>query len=680
MESLDRYSKGEGEPLKPLEEIASDLASHDEELRRLAVVALGPRPLSESEELVFRALGDESWRVRKEAVTILLAEGGTPEIVEGLIALLRCRDNAGMRNAAVESLVGLGPVAVPPLCRHLDDFDHDLRKFIIDILGSIGSADCVPQLLRAMEDPDPNVRSGAVENLGKLRDPRAIPHLLQALSVGDVWFRFAILDALAAIGSPVPLEAITPLLEENLLRRAIYDCLGAVGELDCLPILVDGVQERARSARDSAAVALMRLRTRMDEAGRQRVDKVLKGFKGTHLLDGILRSVGCADLPVLEPLVGLLGIVGDPRSALALLALSRHERLRYACAQAFRSLGTGVLPALWEYFPIASPDERAFIAYLSGELGFHQGGGLLLEVLKDDSPQLRSAALLSLGKLNVPGAPKKIARCLSDREPGVRSSALEALDRLAAMTPATIAPIAHELAVAQYPERRRDAARILGALKDGERLSLMAKDEVAAVRKAAVASLSRLEEPQVVKHLVLALVDEAPEVRMAAAGALGKVGGGPALAPLLLALGDPDEGVQIAALKGLAELKAPESLSGVLAYLAGRRGAVLIAGLRTVAAVGGSAALQPVREALSDPDEEIVEAAIAILSRYDGEWIAQFQEKLLSHPHWGVRSSFARVIGAKLGVLALPHLKAARDRERDPLVRGEIEAVMGRLS
>jgi HEAT repeat protein len=167
---------------------------------------------------------------------------------------------------------------------------------------------------------------------------------------------------------------------------------------------------------------------------------------------------------------------------------------------------------------------------------------------------------------------------------------------------------------------------------------------------------------------------------MAAAAALGKVGGDHALEPLLLALKDSDPGVQIAALKGLSDLGDPSALSGVQEHVAASRGAVLIAGLKALALLGEKQALEPLLQALADRDEEVVEAAIEILSRFGGAWVEQWRDRLLHHPHWGVRSSFVRVLGEALGTQALPFLKEAREEESDPLVKGEIEGVMGRLA
>ena len=74
-----------------------------------------------------------------------------------------------LRNSAVEALERLGRLAVPVLSLHMDDDDHDVRKFVVDILGNVGDAAAVPLLIKALDDPDPNVSAAAAENLGQDR-------------------------------------------------------------------------------------------------------------------------------------------------------------------------------------------------------------------------------------------------------------------------------------------------------------------------------------------------------------------------------------------------------------------------------------------------------------------------------------------------------------------------------
>ncbi|GFO68449.1 PBS lyase [Geomonas limicola] len=645
------------------------------------MIGLAHQPLEAAMPLLFCAMGDGSWRVRKDAVaTLLAAQPLKAETVEGIIDLLRSADNAGLRASAVELLERLGTRAVAPLCGHLSDPDHDLRKFVIDILGSIGSSSCLPLLVSALDDPDPNVRVAAAENLGKIGDAQAHPPLLKVLEGGDLWLKFTVLDALGKIGVPVPLEVLTPLLGESLLRRAVYDCLGLLGEPACAPLLLKGLGEPVKNAREAAVVALMRLRVRLGGAEAQElIDRPLKELKGSTQVAGLLASLDGTDPVVLDAVVRVVGIMGEERAVPGLLAVARQERHRAACLQAFRGVGESALATLLERYPEAHAQEQAFIAQVAGELGLVEAVDLVREGLEDDAPQLRSACALALAKLAPKGAARRIASLLGDPAHEVAEAALEALRRLSSREPEELTRLCSDLSQSGRPERRRDAALLLASLSDSERLGLMVKDEDAGVRTAAVTSLARCGQPQSVGSLVMALVDESPQVRVAAAQALGEVGGTDAVEPLLLALNDADPWVQTAALKGLAALGDPRALPGVVALIADARGPVLIAGLGTVAALGEGADLAPVEAALANSDEEVVQAAIGILCGTGNGWIERHCDPLLGHPHWGVRRCFARALAEALGTAALSRLETALSQETDPLVRGEISGLLGRL-
>jgi HEAT repeat protein len=645
------------------------------------VLSLGGEPPEQSRTLLFRAMGDDSWRVRKEAVAVLSRQPLHPETVNGLIALLRSSDNAGLRNSAVESLERLGAGAVAALCSHLDDPDHDLRKFVIDILGNIGSPSCLPLLVRALDDADPNVRVAAAENLGKLGDPAALPHLLKILDGGEVWLKFTVLDALALIGVAVPLSSLEPLLRESLLKRAIYDCLGALGDAGSIPVLVGGLQEKGKNAREAAALALMRVRGRLAEKERQTlVDLPLAALKGSETAKPLISLLSSTDPAVLEPLVQLVGTIGDERATAALLSIAADERVRGTCLDAFRGIGAAAVPELLSLFPEAGAAERAQVAHLLGELGNTYHLELLFAGLDDETPELRAACAASLGKLAPQAASRPVAKLLEDAHAQVREAALEALQRMATADPEAIAAICGELALSASARQRRDAALLLCSTKDGDRLSRLAKDEEGTVRRAAVASIAKIGNPQALPHLAMALADEEPEVRLAAAQGLAESGQAEALEPLLLALNDQDPWVQTAALKGLAALRDPASLAGIAALLGSARGPVQIAALSTLAAVGGAGALAPVKAALLDSDEEVVEAAIGIMSGFGAAWVREYAEALMAHPHWGVRRALVRAMAELQGGGALPALQALLANESDSLVRGEIAALIDRLA
>ncbi len=665
--------------MEKIEILAEQLCSEDEETRRLAVVGLSVYPVGETKDYLFTALGDVSWRVRKEAVDALLAATVSTEIIEDFVRLLES-DNAGLRNSAVEALERLGVRAMPVLCRHVSDDDHDVRKFVVDILGSIGDAEAVPLLIKALDDADPNVCAAAAENLGKIGNVQAVPHLLQALGKSDIWLRYTVLEALSKIGKPVPMAVITPLVGENLLKKAAFDCLGAIGDAEAAPLLIEGIRERVKNIREAAVVALMKVRERLPaEEAKQLVDVKLMAFNGSPSVEGLLSSLDTADRGLKEALLKLLGIIGDERAIGRLLQCFRDDRLRKYCLPAFAAMGEKAAASLIRLFPEADDDERSFIAYICGELRCPGCSQLLRAGMRDASPSLRKISVKAAGKAGLSGLVKEIAPLLDDAEPEVRNAAVEALSRLAAEDGEAVLVIAGQLVSAEVPEKRCNAAILFASLGDTDRLSLLIKDDDATVRKTAVNSLAALKKESSVGQLVMALVDEEADVRIAVAGALGEIGSADVLEPLLLAMKDEDPWVKCAALKSLGKLRHGGARQAIVELLAAAAdGLVTITALQTLAEIGGEGVPELVKKALAHPDEEVVKAAIDILSRQGDGWLDEYRETLLAHPHWDVRRCFIKVMVADRGAEAIPYLRPVLDTEADDLVREQILDVMDR--
>src|SRR5437868_2807376 len=124
-----------------LDEARAGLRSEEEELRRGAVARLRPpadaREAREALAFLVEAMGDTSWRVRKEAATRAAAWGDPTAAASVLAAALAEPENVGRRNAVVEALVGLGPLAVPALIESLATRPEH-RKLVADSLGLIG--------------------------------------------------------------------------------------------------------------------------------------------------------------------------------------------------------------------------------------------------------------------------------------------------------------------------------------------------------------------------------------------------------------------------------------------------------------------------------------------------------------------------------------------------------------
>ena len=537
-----------------MQEIQNDFHFADEETRRRIVQGLQGRPLQEICRALFSAMGDESWRVRKEAVEVFVSSAPGVTMIDNLLELLRSEDNAGLRNSAAEAVTRLGERATAPLIRLADDADADVRKFVIDAMGSITSMDFVQPLLSALRDADVNVAAAAAEHLGNLGDARVVPELINAIVTNETeLFRF---NALAAIGklavpAPVP-DAIKQLAGKELLRKAVYECLGSIADDSAVALLMEGMEVRQKSSRNAAILALFRIHSRSGAGPRQAIESALQRLRGSNLVPLLLESFDPGDPVLAEAVIVILDIIGDRRSVDILMRAFVNERLSGAALKALKHLGPGGIDALISRFAGSDTLSRSAICTLIGECAYGNGGDVIRDALCDQSPLVRTAAVSAAGKLGLTDRIPDIVRLLDDPDHHVRSTVAACLQALALIDLSGIQAVASQLGDSDKSELRRNAAILFAALGDGHRLSLLVKDEDALVRQAAVSAIGKLHLASSSGILLMALVDEDPDVRVAAAEALGEVGDRGVVTALTHALNDEDAWVHCAALNRLA--------------------------------------------------------------------------------------------------------------------------------
>ena len=98
---------------RALEELAAQLADPSPEVRRRAAQGLGEVDAPGIGALVVRALSDEDWRVRKEAVAASAGVARRGDLLRGLGGAPAHRDDAGLRKPAAEA-----PPGAAFLCRN----------------------------------------------------------------------------------------------------------------------------------------------------------------------------------------------------------------------------------------------------------------------------------------------------------------------------------------------------------------------------------------------------------------------------------------------------------------------------------------------------------------------------------------------------------------------------------
>jgi HEAT repeat protein len=663
-----------------MQDILSALKSPDEELRRGVIESLRGKDLSETCEYLFIAMGDDSWRVRKEAVQVFVAAYPSGDLIDALLDQLRNEHNAGLRNSAAEAVIILGSRAVQHLIRLAGDSDSGVRKFVIDVMGGIGSSEFVPVLLKSLYDSDVNVSAAAAEHLGTIGNASVVPELIRTIVANEeIIFRFSALAALGRLGTPGPVpEEIKNLVGQEILNKVIFDCLGSIGDHSAAPLLQTGFLSSQKSARCAAVKSFSRILQRSDQTARQELEASLRRLSGGGVVPAFIEifDVLDPDVALTEALTLLLGIIGDVRAAAPLLAAYVTERLSNPALMALKNLGTSGMDALIGIYPNADDDIRRGICDLVAELSYHAGDELIRLALRDPSPSVRSAAVNAAGKSGLSDCLPEIIRLLDEADDELRSTIISCLQSLAQTDRAPVLAVARQLADSDQSQQRRDSVLLFATLGDGKFLLRLVKDEDPAVRQASVSAIGKLNIPSSQKILRIALVDETPEVRMASAEALGSAGDAAAIAPLTLTLGDDDDRVRCTALKSITRLAPENALEAIRAVLPTAKGLLLITCLELLDSLGSSGALTLVEEALYNDDEELVNLAIEIISRHARERIERHTERLLRHPEASVRLKLATALAELPSEQARKHLALALEKERNNLVRDRIRCLL----
>ena len=133
-------------------EVTITLASSDPEERRRAISRIAELPPSQRVPPLIAALGDDDWRVRKEAIGLTAELGPEPELLAALAGVFGPGDNVGLRNAAVEALGAFGLFAVETLAPRLSSLDADGKKLSVEALGRSGEAAALDSLAPLVGD------------------------------------------------------------------------------------------------------------------------------------------------------------------------------------------------------------------------------------------------------------------------------------------------------------------------------------------------------------------------------------------------------------------------------------------------------------------------------------------------------------------------------------------------
>jgi HEAT repeat protein len=215
------------------------------------------------------------------------------------------------RRVVAEAVAKIGRAAEGALVNSLGHENPDVRFWVCQSLGRVGSHEAVEKLRAHLEDPNKDVRFAAVTALGEIGSQAAIRYLKESLKSDRRDIRVRSLEILGRMGS------------------------------DVVESLVDCLSDESWVVRDQAAKSAAKL-------GRDAVRPLLHAY-----------DTGNEDIRINA--VKAFCLVGEEAVDALLRALDdRFEPVALKAVEGLAALGPRVMPRLLEYFHAASVNGRRF--------------------------------------------------------------------------------------------------------------------------------------------------------------------------------------------------------------------------------------------------------------------------------------------------------------------------------
>lgn len=675
-------------------ELEAALSSSDPEERRRAVQSVLDAAPTARVPLLLRGLGDEDWRVRKEAVAVAVELGPTEELLAALVGAFGPGDDVGLRNAAVEALASFGTAAVSALSSAIGSLDADGRKLAAEALGRGHDPRALPVLERLLADPDANVRVAAVDHIaeiGSVALDAAARALRDALRGDDLHVRLAALDGSNRLGVVVPWDEVAELVDHPMLRRSALSAAARSGDARAAGALARALEDERRSVFALAVTGLAELALGGEVSATALRERI--GTFGESARRRLLALVTEPGQPELRRAALVLAAVLGEAAAIdpALDALDDEQSSRAAEAT-LRIYGVQALPRLVERIGRGGAGVRAAAIALAVTLAPVEGDesvvGALREAIADDAPEVASAALAALATLGGPGDLVPLVARVASVEPRTSAAAEMALASLAARHPVAAKGLARRVA-ADPPSQAAAAVliaalggRVLGAIEDDVAfLAAVLSGPDARARRAAVVALGDLGAGAGLDAIAFALADEAREVQLAAVRALGKLRDGDGRAAgteLLVDIMHRTDDVELVgvAIRALGESADPAVVQVLAPLVRSPSAAVAVAAVDALGRSDDPARLLPLLEAAAATDVDVVKAALLALEGLAEPAVAARYGAALDHDAWDVRRLAADCLGRMHGASAADLLRGRLVREHEPLVREAIDRAL----
>ncbi len=439
-------------------------------LRLAAIEALGKSSLPVSVlEALIELTRNKYWDVKSAAAKALSQQSSlSPPVLEALMALMKGKDQRGVRRTLLDSLVKHAsvPAVFEALITLTTDGSEDVKRDVAKVLGQQSSLPlwALDILVALTRDKKWSVREEATKALGKSSSlpPSVLEAMVTLIKDGDKDIRCAAAKVLVK-QSPLPdwvLNALIKLMKDDdkNVKQGTVEALGRASSLP--PLVFDALVALAKDGDDGVRYAVAEALERWPSLTESAFDALIALTKDKN--DNVKRVAA-----------GALGKQRLFKVSMfdALIALTKNENngVRRTAAEALgkqSSLPISALAALIELMKHAIKSVRDAAAEALGKQSSLPVSALaaLIELMKSDLKAVRSTATWVLDKqASLPtSAFGALIELTKSEYKDVKLAAVEALGQQSLPQTSAALDTLIELAKGEYKGARLAAVKALG--------------------------------------------------------------------------------------------------------------------------------------------------------------------------------------------------------------------------
>ena len=179
-------------------------------------------------------------------VAQILSFSDNPKVPYTLVKFIHHPDLT-IKNLAGEILLKLNEKSTDALLSFMHEGDDDDKKFIIDILGLIGSRGTENKIIEVLESSEnDNLTLACIESLGNIGSENAIEKLISLYPQNEL-YKPSVIEALGKIKSQKSLDFLMEKysMADDLIKITIIESLGEVGDIETFFFLLSELNENS---------------------------------------------------------------------------------------------------------------------------------------------------------------------------------------------------------------------------------------------------------------------------------------------------------------------------------------------------------------------------------------------------------------------------------------------------